>query len=257
MRFSGFIGKKTLDILDHLFEQLAFALQLFKLLFKRHKSGGVLVRQFTLEQIYFTGYQALTVMLPVALLIGSTNIIVFSKISSQYDLGKTIIVLLVHELGPLVTALVVILRTATAVTIEIGYMKVLHEIDAFEMAGIDPLRAICLPRFIGITAAILCLLVVFVIVALFGGYAVVWILTQVSMGDLFRQIVRAVTFGDIFIGLLKGVCFGITITTICLYQGFETRMEITEIPARTSKVAVECFFYCLVINVLISALFYV
>lgn len=257
LQFNGYIGRRSLAVLDHLFEQLAFAVSLFKLLLKRHKGGRVLVRRFTLEQIYFTGYQALPVVIPVALLIGSSNIVVFSKVSSHYDLGKTMVMLLMREIGPLVTALVVILRTATAVTIEIGYMKVLREIEAFEMAGMDPLRVICLPRFIGITSAILCLLIVFDLVALFGGYVLVWILTHVIVGDLFNQIVRAITFADIFVGLLKGICFGITITAICLYQGFETRMEIIEIPARTSKVAIECFFYCLIVNVLISVLFYI
>lgn len=257
LQLTGYIGRRSLETLDHLFEQLTFACHLFGILFQRHNSGRALVRRFTLEQIYFTGYQALPVMLPIALIIGSTIIIIFSNVSSQYDLGKIVVMLLVREIGPLVTALIVILRTATAVTVEIGYMKVLHEIDAFEMAGIDPLRAICLPRFIGITIAILCLFVVFNLVALFGGYVVVWVLTQVVVGDLIRQMVSAIKLIDISAGLLKGICFGIIITTICLYQGFGTRMEIIEIPARTSKVAVESFFYCLVVNILISILFYV
>lgn len=256
LQLTGYIGRRFLKTLDHLLEQLVFACHLFALLFQRHKSGRVLVRRFTFEQIYFTGFQALPEIVPVALIIGSAIIIVFSNVSSQYDLGKIVVMLLVREIGPLVTALIVILRTATAVTVEIGYMKVLHEIDAIEMAGIDPLRIVCLPRFIGITTAILCLIVVCDMVALFGGYAIVRVLTQVAVGDLIRQIANAITLIDISVGLLKGICFGITITTICLYQGLGTRMQIIEIPARTSKVAVESFFYCLVVDILISILFY-
>ena len=54
-----------------------------------------------------------------------------------------------------------ILRSATAVTIEMSYMSVLHEIDALEMAGIDPLHAVGFPRLVGITTAIVSLVLVF------------------------------------------------------------------------------------------------
>ena len=166
------------------------------------------------------------------------------------------VLLIVREIGPIVTALVVILRTATAVSIEVGYMQVFHEIEAIEMAGIDPLRIICLPRLVGITAAILCLFVIFDLVAVIGGYLVVWIFTYIPIKNLFEQIETAITFADILVGIIKALCFGISITVICLYHGFKANIKITEIPAQTSRVAVECFFSCLVIDVFISVLFY-
>lgn len=252
----GYTGRRTSKTLDDAFNWFAFTLHIFRATLRRYQTGKALVRKFTLEQIYYTGCQALGVIIPVALIIGSANIIIFSEVSNQYDLGKTLVMLLVREIGPMVTALVVILRTATAVTIEIGYMKVLHEIDAIEMAGLDPIRVICIPRMIGITLAIGCLFIIFDLVAVFGGYAIVWTLTHIPVGSLLLQIGRAITFSDILVGLIKAVSFGMATTTICLYHGFETKRGITEIPVRTSKVAIECFFSCLVIDVAISALFY-
>lgn len=253
----GHIGRQTIRSLDHILNLFAFNYNLLKLIFKRRKTGVALVRRFTMEQIYFTGYQALYIIIPIALMIGSTNIIMFSKIPGQYDLGRTMVMLLVREIGPLVTALVVILRSATAVTIEIGYMKVLHEIETIEMAGIDPLRIICIPRLVGITSATFCLFIVFELVAILGGYAIVWSLTYAPMGNLIRQMTIAITFTDIIVGIIKALSFGITITIICLYNGFETKLGITDIPVQTSKVAIECFFYCLVIDVIISYTFFV
>ena len=58
-----------------------------------------MIRKFTLEQIYFTGYQALYIIIPVALIIGSTNIIMFSKVPGQYDLGKTMVAALLKAAG--------------------------------------------------------------------------------------------------------------------------------------------------------------
>ncbi len=254
-QITGYIGRQTVRTLDRVSNQLAFNFSLLRILFQHQKTGAALIRRFTLEQIYFTGYQALYVIIPIALLIGGANIVMFSKVPGQFDLARTMAMLLIREIGPLVTALVVILRSATAVTIEIGYMKVLHEIETIEMAGIDPLRIICLPRLVGMTSAVLCLFIVFALVATVGGYTVVWTLAYAPIGNFIGQISLAITVSDILVGIFKALCFGITITVICLYHGFETKLEITEIPVRTSKVAIECFFYCLITNVIISIIF--
>jgi len=96
-------------------------------------------------------------------------ITVFPEFSNQYDIGKTMVLLIIRELGPGITTLLVILRSATSIAIETGYMKVFHEIDTIEMAGIDPIRMICLPRLIGITTAIICLFIIFDLVSILGG----------------------------------------------------------------------------------------
>ena len=255
-QLAGHIGRRTLATVDHLPNLFAFIYSILKLIFHRSATGRAMLKKFTLEQIYFTAYQALYVIIPVALLIGSMLIVQFAKVSAQYDLGKIMVLLIVREIGPLVTALIVILRTATAVSIEIGYMQVFHEIEAIEMAGIDPLRIICIPRLVGITVAILCLFVIFNLVAVIGGYLIVWTFTYIPIKNLFGQIETAITFTDILVGIIKALCFGLSITAICLYHGFKANMKITGIPAQTSKVAVECFFSCLVIDVIISVLFY-
>ena len=161
-----------------------------------------------------------------------------------------------RELGPAITALLIILRSATAVTIETGYMKVLHEIDALEMAGINIDWFVCIPRLVGITTAILSLFVVFDIVAIIGGYVVVWTFTYLPVGNFLKQIAGAVTVSGIAVGLIKAVCFGITISVTSTYHGLKVGRHMTEIPVAASRSAVECFFFCLVINVTISALFY-
>jgi phospholipid/cholesterol/gamma-HCH transport system permease protein len=255
-QLAGHIGRRTLAAVDHLLNLFAFIYSILMLILQRPPTGRAMLKKFTLEQIYFTAFQALYVIIPIALLIGSMLIIQFAKVSTQYDLGKIMVLLIVREIGPIVTALIVILRTATAVSIEIGYMEVFHEIAAIEMFGIDPLRIICLPRLVGITAAILCLYVIFNLVAVIGGYLIVWIFTYIPIKNLFGQIEAAITFTDILVGIIKALLFGLSITVICLYHGFKPDLKITGIPAQTSRVAVECFFSCLVIDVIISVLFY-
>ncbi|MEA3280101.1 MAG: ABC transporter permease [Thermodesulfobacteriota bacterium] len=253
---AGFIGRKTINSVNRILDLFAFTYRIGRLILQRPKEGRSLIRRITLEQIYFTAVQALPIIIPVALIIGSMLIVQFAKISNQYDLGKTMVLLIVRELGPGITALLVILRSATSVTIEIGYMNVFHEIDTIEMTGIDPVRIICLPRLIGITTAVLCLFIIFDLIAIVGGYAVVWGTTHIPMGNLLTQIGKAITPADIVVGIVKAICFGIIITVTSLYNGFNTKKHITKLPSITSGAAIECFFYCLIINVIISAVFY-
>ncbi len=252
----GHIGRKTIQTTNHLLDLVAFFYRIFRLFFNRPKEGRVLLRKMIFEQIYFTAVQALPVIIPIALIAGSMLIFQFARISEHYDLGKTTVFIIVRQLGPIVTAILVILRSATAVTIETSYMNVLNEPEALEMAGLDPLRIICVPRLMGITTAVLCLFIVFDIVSIIGGYWVIWILTDVPISNFLLQIVKAITGADIIAGIIKALCFGVIITVTSLYQGFLGKKQMTDIPVGTSKSALECVILCLIANIIISAVFY-
>ena len=255
-RVTGYIGRKAIDSVNHILDLFAFTYRIFVLALSRPKAGRTIVGRVIIQQLYFTAVQAMPVIIPIALLIGCMVIIQFAKLSGQYDFGRISVLLIIRELGPIITALIVILRSATAVTIEVSYMRVLHELDAIEMSGMDPIRIVCLPRLVGITIAVCGLFVVFDLVSILGGYAIVWMVTYIPMSGFLYQIAKSITLTDIFVGAIKAIMFGIAITVTCLYRGFETKRQITEVPVATSRSAIECFLYCLVINVFISTIFY-
>ncbi len=255
-QLSGYIGRRTLSTLSHIINLFAFTHRLLSLLFKRSPDGRTVIRRAIVEQVYFTGVEALPIIIPVALIVGTLLISRLSWISGQYELGKIVVIMVVRELAPIITALVVILRSATAVTIEVSYMTIFNEIDTLEMAGIDPMWTISLPRLIGITSAIICLFIVFDLVSIIGGYAIVWVMTYIPMGNFFGQIGKAITVADIVVGIVKAVFFGVVITVVALYYGFNARRQMTQIPQVTSRASIECFIYCLIVSIIISAVFY-
>lgn len=255
-QITGHIGRKTLEFVNHILNTFAFTYRILRLIFKRPVTGRVLVRRITLEQIYFTCVESLPIIIPIALIIGCILIIQFAKVSGQYDLGKTTVLLIIRELGPIITAFLVILRSATAVTIEIGYMNTLHEIEAIEMAGIDPMLVICVPRLVGIVSAVLCLFIVFDLVSIIGGYVLIWTFTYIPIENFLPQIAKSISGTDIAVGIVKAICFGIIITVTSLNHGFGIKKQVTEIPVGTSRAALESVFYCLVSNIIISAIFY-
>lgn len=256
-QLTGKTGRQAIHAANHWLNLFALACRIFATAWAKDRHGSALVRKIIIEQIYFTAVQALPILIPVALITGSALIFQFSKISLQINLGKMMVILVVREIGPGLTALLVILRSATSVTIETSYMNVLKEIETIEMTGIDPLRYIALPRLIGITSAIFSLFIIFDLVSIIGGYSLMWVLTDLPIGSFMGQIGKSITAADMVVGLVKALCFGIVITVTCLYHGFIAKAGFTDIPAATSRAAMECFFFCLIINGLISILFYV
>lgn len=254
------IGRRTIDSLSHMLGLFTLTNRIVGILLSRHKFGRKLVLRFTSEQIYFTAIEALPIVVFVALITGSMIVIQltrqFGTVEGRYILGDLIVILVVRELGPLFTALIVILRSAVAVTVETSYMSVLGELDAIEMQGIDPLHIICLPRLIGITVAICCLFFIFDIVAILGGYAIAWTVTNIPLENFLEEVGKAISGIDITVGIVKAMFFGHTITVTSLYRGFRVRNTVTEIPPATSKAAIECLMYCLFINIIISVIFY-
>jgi len=256
MEWIGYIGRRTLAFGDQFLVLAAMGYRLACLGCRRPPEGRAMVRKVIIEQIYFTAVQALPLIIPIALLIGSVLIVQFALLGGQYDTGKMMVLLVIRELGPMITALIVILRSATSVTIELSYMSVGREIEAIELAGIDPMRILCVPRLIGITTAVFSLFLVFGLLAIAGGYGLVWVGTYVPVGNFYSQVSQALTATDLVVGGIKAMVFGVTITIISIYHGLVTRDQITQIPQATSRAAVQSFFFCLAWNAFISLVFY-
>ena len=254
------IGRRTINSVNHVLDLLAFTYRLIAIPFKGPKAGRRLVLKFTFEQIHFTAVQALPVLVFIALITGSMMVIQFARyfamVEGEYILGDLIVILVVRELGPLFTALIVILRSAVAVTIEASYMTILGELDALEMQGMDPLYLICLPRLVGITAALLSLFLIFDMVAIVGGYCVAWA-ADIPVENFLHEVGRAISGIDITVGIVKAIFFGFTITVTSLYHGFRVKRAVTQIPPQTSRAAIECLLYCMFENIIISVIFYI
>lgn len=254
--FVGHLGRQTRFRFNRYADQSALFYRILRQIIVNPRTGRILRLRIIIEQIYFTAVQALWIVIPVSLLLGSMMILQFSDVAAQYDLGRLTVALLIREFGPLVTALVVILRSATAVTIETGYMKVLQEIEALELQGIDPVDILFVPRMVGLVVSMFCLITIFCITSVLGGYAIAWTLTTLPLQNFLAQIAKAITGMDITVVALKALFFGMGIAVISLYHGLAVERGITEVPVATSRGAVESLFYCLAVNFILFAVFF-
>ncbi|MBL7195666.1 MAG: ABC transporter permease [Desulfobacterales bacterium] len=146
----------------------------------------------------------------------------FKMFGGESLVGATVALGVTRELGPVFTALMVTGRVGSAMTAELGTMKVTEQIDALHTMSVNPIHYLVMPR---IVAAILMLPVLTIVsdfVGILGGYFVGVELMKINSGIFIAKIVEFVELEDIFNGLIKAACFGLILSLIGCYKGIRT-----------------------------------
>ncbi len=212
------------------------------------------------SQIYFTGWQAMPLISVLAIASGGVVILQsstqLSLLGGTEMIGNLLVILIVRELGPLMTSLVVIARSGTAVASEIGNMRANREIEALESMGINPLSYIVFPRIVGGVVSVICLSFYYVFIALVGGFLLTRLILDMPFSFYADSIIRSLAFEDFWLFLLKTGFGGTIVFVVCCYQGLLVKRSPTEVPQVTTKAVVNCIIYVTIFNLTVSALFY-
>jgi len=114
----------------------------------------------------------------------------------------------------------VIGRAGSALTSEIGIMRISEQIDALDSMALNPYKYLVIPNLLAGLISLPILTSIFIIVGIWGGYLVGGTLTGVSSGTYFGAIADSVLYKDLLLSLYKSLCFGLLITWISCYKGF-------------------------------------
>ena len=212
-------------------------------------------------QILFTFVYALGISTLLALAIGAAvNIIgipILAKISQEQLIYSLLIVIITRELGPLLTAFIVIARSATAIATEIAGMVISHEVEAYISVGVDPVEHLAVPRFLGVTVSLVLLNIYFSVFGLAGSYLVAQLFSSMSMEHYFSSLLQYLNIRDIMLSVIKSISFGAIISIGAVIHGFSVERSSTEVPIAGLKAVSHSFAQCIVVNVLLSVLYYI
>ncbi|HMD06162.1 MAG TPA: ABC transporter permease [Candidatus Acidoferrum sp.] len=161
-----------------------------------------------------------------------------------------------RELGPLITAIVVIGRSGSAFAAEIGTMKVTEEIDALETMAISPIRFLVTPKFLAMILMLPCLTIWANAMGILGGS-----LFGVAQADFtFARYIQAsldsLLLRDIMTGLVKSVMFGITITAVGCQEGLDTGAGAEQVGRSTTRAVVVSIFLVVLVDLVFTTLFF-
>ena len=254
-------GKWFLIKIDNFTNLNAYTILILKIFFHKRKVKFKTSLIVLFKQILFTGVEALPLIGMVSLAIGGISIIqsltFLPKFGGESLIGKLLVTVMVRELGPLLTGFIVMGRSGTAITAEIGNMVVSHEIQALEAMGIDPIRYLVIPRILGVTISLVSLNIYFIILSILGGFLVSKMVLVTSISIFLKKILESMVLSDITVNLLKGFIFGLLISVICTFEGFAVKLSSTEVPQRTTKAMVNVITALFISDGIITVIYYI
>lgn len=161
-----------------------------------------------------------------------------------------------REVGPLVVALLVVSRSASAVAGELGAMTTNGEIDALRAMGLDPVKYLVAPKLAALCIALPALTIIADGLITLGG----WLGTTVFLGFNSRyyleQIRSSLAMSDLAIGVVKSIVFGFVIAVVASDEGLGVDRRVGAIGEAASRGVVYCLLGVLAADTLINAVFY-
>lgn len=205
--------------------QLGFIARFFVLILRY--SGQSFVRlHLTIRELYFSGVMSLLIILVsglfVGLVLGLQGYEILQRYGSSEAMGTMVALSLLRELGPVVAGLLFASRAGSAVTAEIGLMKVTEQLKAMDMMAVNPIARVVAPRFWGGVVSMPLLAALFSTMGIFGGWLIGVVFIGVDDGAFWSQMQAAVDFRyDVLNGVFKSTVFGVAVALIAVFEGYD------------------------------------
>ena len=249
--------------------QLNFAI-LYWLVFGPFQQGSTNLKQFlrfygrilkeAFHQMIRIGVEASPMASLTATSIGLTLAMqganTLQRMGAEIYVPDLVAVSLLRELGPLLIAVIVIGRSGSSVTAELGTMKVSEEIEALEVMAINPVRFLVVPRFLAMMAMLPALTVLGNYVAMAGGWLVCYLALDMSTPMFALRSVEAATLTDLFSGMIKSVVFAWLIVTVACNAGMNVTGGAEGVGQSTTRSVVTSLLAVLVANAILTAIFF-
>jgi phospholipid/cholesterol/gamma-HCH transport system permease protein len=179
-----------------------------------------------LKQIRFIGSQSIFL---IALIGAFTGMVLalqgyysLNRIGSVAFLGPLVSLSIIKELGPVLAALMVTARAGSAITAEIGIMRISNQIDAIEMMGLNPFRYLIVPVLFAAVISMPLLTSIFDFIGIIGGYIVGVNILGLEAGTYLGEIPNYLDMSEVMEGFYKSISFGVIISWISCYKGYYT-----------------------------------
>jgi len=257
-RYLNWLGRIILTIIRTLHGLGAFGLITLGVTVTKFWKAADVVHPLISQQIMRAGVRLLPMVSFVAFALGfvviGQTVSLLNRYGAQDWAGTVMVTVIVRELGPLVTALLVLARVGTAIVIELGTNRATGEVEALEALGIDPIHMLVMPRLLGLAISIFSLTVYMIIVALCSGYLFAFIQdVPLQLREYLKQVASSLRWQDFMLLGLKTISFGTVIAIVACYEGLARPVQINQVAEMTSRAVVQSVIAC----VLLDALFIV
>ena len=219
----------------------------------------ILRPRLVVQQLYFVGQLSMLIIVLAGSFVGMVLALqgyrTLIRFGAEESLGVFVALVIVRELGPVVTALLFAGRAGSALAAELGLMNATDQLQAMEMMAVDPVKRVVAPRFVAGLLAMPLLASIFAVMAIgiAGGHAIGVDLLGVDSGSYWSQIRSSMDFGDILDGIIKSLVFGFAITWIALYQGYHAAPTSEGVANATTSTVVISSLSILALDFILTA----
>ena len=221
---------------------------------------SVLMRpRLLVQQLYYVGQLSMVIIVLAGSFVGMVLALqgyrTLIRFGAEESLGVFVALVIVRELGPVVTALLFAGRAGSALAAELGLMRATDQLSAMEMMAVDPVKRVVAPRFLAGFIAMPLLASVFAVmsIGIAGGHAIGVELLGVDAGSYWSQIRSSVSGEDIIDGLIKSVVFGTAVSWIAVYQGFHAEPTSEGVSRATTSTVVISSLSILALDFVLTA----
>jgi len=178
------------------------------------------------------------------------------SVGAESAIAEIVILSITRELGPVLAGLMVAARVGSSIAAEIGTMRVTEQIDALVTLSTNPYKYLVAPRMIAGVLTMPVLILIGDVIGVFGGYIVSIYKLSFNAPLYLRHSWESLVAMDVITGLVKAAVFGFVVTLMGCYQGYNSRGGAQGVGAATINAVVTSSILILILNYLISAMFF-
>lgn len=252
---------RWLLVAAHTARQLtAFALITLGVLVTRRAQAPAVIRPLLAHHIAVAGLHQLPLSALLAAALGwmvvGQTVALLSRVGAPDYVGTVMVLAVVRELGPLATALLVLLKVGVPTVVELGTTRANGEVEALEALGIDPVHFLVVPRVVGMMVASVALSAYLILGALAAGYLVAFLQdVPLTPGEYARQIAVALTGLDFLLLGLKAAGFGAIIALACCFQGLARPLTLRDVAGAATTAVVAALLGCVALDAAFIAVY--
>jgi len=210
----------------------------------------------TFYHVENSGLKALPIILLTSFLIGVViafqGAVQLEKFGANIFIVEMVAISVARELAPLITAIVIAGRSASAYTAEIGVMKITEEIDAMKTMGFSVWNFLIIPRVFALMISLPLLVFFADVVSIFGGMVVAALQLGISFEEFMNRMQESVEIKHFIIGLIKAPIFGWIIAVIGCFRGFQISSSTESVGKYTTISVVNAIFWVIAMDAVIS-----
>ena len=254
-------GAKTMEGIGYLGSLALLATQSAREIFIAPFEGRRFRVQRAVHQAMAVGVEAIPIASLISFLFGLIMAMQTAHELKKFGMiqvvAEAVVMATLRELGPLITAIVVIGRSGSAFAAEIGTKKVTEEVDALRTMAFNPVGFLVAPKFLAMLVMVPALTIWADVMGIVGGSVFGVLGANFTFASYFRQSMDSVVLRDVYTGLIKSVVFGMVITAVGCREGFGTGAGAEEVGRSTTSAVVTSIFLVVIVDMVFTALFYV